>query len=1050
VEFAALVLLVGLLGPWAAPSRLVVDDFERRSLEGGTLVWQTEGTWAIAAGRLVARYRGRSPWPHAVASAVPPRAIPAGGLVAVDIIHGAQVRRPGYAALRLTDSASGAYIEVVSNCNDTTVGYRTSATDPKILPLPGPPRWWLNQPGRYAIRWCGEVPGTGESAFEILFSPRSGANLALLAKARVKGFQAPSLVELVVNSEDQARAAASVAFDNLTLEVSQGPDTPADFAATATPHDTVRLTWQDVAAESHYVLQRAAGRGDWEEIARPPANAIAWEDRHVRPSVQYRYRLRAENARGVSNWAPEAVALVPGPPLAPDRLTATVRDFGMVILRWRDNSANEQRFVIERREAGEWRTLKTVAANVESVEDWLPASGRAAYRLRAVNALGASPWSNVAEAVLPEPSPRLLKPCQPLIYNRADQLPVEGVELVFDKPVVPPGADAPLAFRLRALRHPWHRGAKLPEARITGIVYDGPRVRIRFVPPIPDMVEYRLEQVWPLKGPDGRAVWVPAVRVAVLLGDEDRDGFVEPAPGAALGKRLPMPPMPIGIMAEDVEWHTEDGAHNVEHIIGLMDAYAGIDFFRVNVWWDLLEPRQGNFDPTYLGFLRRVLEAAQRRQLPMEVGLRQVRWPLWVCNHGGFSNRLYDPRVAPKLAETWRRLAEFCHRYPVVFGYWPISEEYPKGGDIPNYLTCMNRVAEVLRKVHPGCVVKLRPADSPFRGGHEVTPIVTQRGPQDICMAAGVYPSGWQWDIANPTPLSTASFTNMEAFRYYAPEVQGGPNGLGEIGFRAAAGSSFGDPERLLAFERVMALAYDIGLEEFVIWGEAWTFSDPATYFPRLVAFRDALVRRPRHPGFDLRLVNDKAVNFAHPPYTKVANPDLSHIFRWLEERGYKFFITVPAAMRHQKEGQFKVSVNISELLALPRGEQLTFLERKLADVEPTGIILPWLGRRSYRQSITGLPCDIEIEFPDAQGTCDAVSLGPSLVQIYAPSGTLVRWRRPGESQWHDFTMPPDTRITFLQLEPSQAKPRERPPAGSTAAARSRGAAGSSRPPRRR
>ena len=191
MELPALVLLVGLLGPWAAPSRLVVDDFERRSLEGGTLMWQTTGTWAIAAGRLVTRYRGRSPWPHAVASVLPPRAIPAGGLVAVDIIHGAQVRRPGYAALRLTDSTSGAYIEVVSNCNDTTVGYRTSATDPKIIPLPGPPRWWVNQPGRYAIRWCGQVAGAGESAFEVLFSPKSGANLALLARPRVKGFRAP-------------------------------------------------------------------------------------------------------------------------------------------------------------------------------------------------------------------------------------------------------------------------------------------------------------------------------------------------------------------------------------------------------------------------------------------------------------------------------------------------------------------------------------------------------------------------------------------------------------------------------------------------------------------------------------------------------------------------------------------------------------------------------------------------------------------------------------------------------------------------------------------
>jgi len=1000
----------------APPSRVVLEDFQRKTLDGGPLAWHTHERWAIVAGRLMTSYRGRAQWPHAVASTVPPRAIPVGGMASVDIVHFARVRRPGYAALRLTDTASGAFIELVSNCNDTTVAYRTSDTDPQMRGLPGPPRWVMNQAGRYAIRWLGQVAGTGESTFEVLFAPRSDGNLAPLAKPRVKGFATPSLVELVVNSEDQARAAASVAFDNLRLEVCEGPDTPADFAATPTPAGAIRLTWQDVAAEERYIIQRAVGEGDWQQVARLEADAITWEDREVRPSVRYRYRLRAENPKGFSNWTPVAEALVPGPPLPPDELTATVREFGMVVLRWRDNSVNEDRFVVERRDDEAWRTLKTVAANVTSIEDWLPASGRAAYRVRAVCPQGASPWSNVAQAALPQPPPRLLEPSGPLIYNRQDQLPVESVELVFDRQVGPPPPEAPLAFRIRALRHPWH-DVELPEAKITAIVYDGTRVRIHFSPPVPDLAEYRIEQVAPLTGPEGGAVWVPAVRVGVLVGDEDRDGFVEPPPGQPLGKRLPMPPMPIGIMAEDIEWHTQDGAHNVEHIIGLMDAYEGIDFLRVNLWWDVLEPTQGQLDPTYVGFLRRVLEAAQKRQLPMEIGLRQVRWPLWVCNHPGFANRLYEPTAARKLADTWRRVASICHEYPVVFGYWPISEEYPKGGDIPKYLDCMRRVADALRRVHPGCVVKLRPADAPFQGGYEITPIVTQQGPQDICMAAGVYPSGWQWDIANPTPLSTASFTNMEAFRYFAPEVQGGPNGLGEVGFRATAKSTFGDPERLLAFQRVMALAYDIGLQEFVIWGESWTFSDPATYFPRLKTFHDALVRRPRHPGFDLQLVNDTNVDFSHPPYRKEAKPDISHIFRWLEERGYKFFLTVPAAMRHQKAKPFKTSLKLSDLLKLPRSEQLAFLEKQLADIEPTGVILPWLGRRSYRQSITGLPCEIEIEFPDAEGLCDAVSLSPTLVQIYAPSGTLVRWRRPGESEWHDFTMPPETRITFLELD---------------------------------
>jgi hypothetical protein len=474
--------------------------------------------------------------------------------------------------------------------------------------------------------------------------------------------------------------------------------------------------------------------------------------------------------------------------------------------------------------------------------------------------------------------------------------------------------------------------------------------------------------------------------------------------------------MPVGIMAEDIEWHTENGAHNVEHIIELMGAYKGVDFFRVNLWWDVLEPEQGTFDPKYVGFLRRVLAAAEKHQLPLEIGIRQVRWPLWACNHKGFHNGLYEPKVAAKFADTWQRLAALCHECPVVFAYWLISEEYPGSQDLKKYLAYVETVSKAVRAAHPGCVIKVRPAAEPFRGGLDVTPAVSQRGAQDICMAAGVYPTGWQWDINNPTPLSAASFNNMEAFRYYASEVQGGPNGVGEIGFRVPPGSKFGDAERLVAFQRCMSLAHDLSLLEFVIWGESWTFSDPASFLPKLLEFRDLLARRPRGAGFDLRLVNDTNADFAHPPYTKEAKPDLSPLFRWLDERGYRYFLTTPAAMPTQK-GQHKVSVALSELAKVGPPQQLARLAKALAGTAPTGVVLPWLDRSGYQQSLTGLPCDVEIQFPGAAGLCDAVSLSPTRLQVYAPPGTLVRWRRPSQAgDWTDFATPRDSLLTIIDL----------------------------------
>jgi len=1022
-SFVAIIAAASALLPGLAQSAQVLrDDFDRETLEGGPIAWKLRGAWGIADGQLVTRYRGREKWPHAWACYSAPKPMPLNGLVRVNAVHGAVVRKPGYLALRAVDRESKAHVEWVSHCNSTANQYRTSVSDPEFKPFPKPCQWVAKQAATVAFRWKGYDPQTGEGRVELLYAPKAAADaeLSLVALVAVKGLRRLDYFELVLNAEDQAAAAPTVALDEFRLELSEGPDVPFDFATQASANHRIQLTWRDVADEEAYVVQRAAGPADeWQGVARLPADTATYEDGKAQRSVLYRYRLRAESNKGHSSWTPVAEALIPGPPLAPSDLAARVRHTGLVEVEWRDNAVNEEQFVVERQEGEEqrWHTFKAIAANMGSVEDWMPATGPVRYRVRAVNPLGASAWSNIAVAKRPAPPPTVVAPAGRLVYARKQDLPVTSIDIAFDRPVSGDGKLAPGDFTIAAARHPWH-DVPLPEPEIASVTYDenARRARVVFAPAIPDLVEYRIGLGPTIVGDDGVPASAPPVRVAVLVGDEDRDGFVAPAPGERLGKRLAMPPMPIGIMAEDIEWHKDTGAHNVEHIIDLMDAYKGIDFLRINVWWDWLEPEQGEFDPTYVGFLRRLLAAAQARQLPLEIGLRQVRWPLWVCGHAGFSNRLYGPKAVPRVADTWRRLAAICHEYPVVFAYWPISEEYPGQRDLNNYLAFLGRFARAVRAVHPGCIIKARPAAVPFHGGHEVTTAVTQRGEQDLCMAAGVYPTGPQWDIHNPTPLSVGSFNNMQAFRYYAPEVLGGPNGVGEIGFRAAPGATFGDAERLLAFQRTMALTYDIGLLEYVIWGESWTFTDPATYFPRLVAFRDELTRRPRRPGFDLRLVIDTPASFAHPPYSKERKPDLSPVFRWLEERGYRFFLTVPAAMPQQK-GEFKASVKFSELAKLTFAEQVARLRQALEGVAPTGVVLPWLRRHTYRQSLTGLPCHVDIEFPGATGICDAVNLTDDVLQVYASPGTLVRWRRPGEAgDWHDFVTPEDSRLTIVNV----------------------------------
>ena len=455
------VVALSLLPRGAEAGEALQDDFDREKLEGGPVAWQLRGAWGIADGRLVTRYRGREKWPHAWACFSTPKPMAVNGVVRVDAVHSAVVRTPGYLALRAEDRESKAYIEWLSNCNNRANQYRTSVTDPEMKPFPKPCAWAPAQLATSALRWRGYDERAGAGSVELLYAPKAGAEaeLSLVALVAVRGLRRLDHFELVLNAENQGAAAPTVAFDNFRLELSEGPDVPLRFAAQATDDPRIALSWQDVAEEEAYLLQRATGpAGAWRELARLPADAAAYDDRATQPSVLYRYRLRAENLKGQSSWTPVAEALIPGPPLAPSDLTVRVRPTGLVSIEWRDNAVNEERFLIERQTDGDtrWHTFKTAASNIVSLEDWMPADGALRYRVRAVNRLGASTWSDVAVAQRPPPPPMVIAPAGRLIHAKEEDLPVGSVEIGFDQPVAGDGPLSPADFTIAAVKHPWH------------------------------------------------------------------------------------------------------------------------------------------------------------------------------------------------------------------------------------------------------------------------------------------------------------------------------------------------------------------------------------------------------------------------------------------------------------------------------------------------------------------------------------------------------------------------------------------------------------------
>lgn len=98
----------------------------------------------------------------------------------------------------------------------------------------------------------------------------------------------------------------------------------------------------------------------------------------------------------------------PPAPLGPGSLAATVTGPTEVNLTWRDNANNEDGFRVQRRERGTeaWTVIASVGTNNTSYQDsGLRTGATYEYRVFAFNAGGESPFSNIAQVIMPEAPP---------------------------------------------------------------------------------------------------------------------------------------------------------------------------------------------------------------------------------------------------------------------------------------------------------------------------------------------------------------------------------------------------------------------------------------------------------------------------------------------------------------------------------------------------------------------------------------------------------------------------------------------------------------------
>jgi fibronectin type 3 domain-containing protein len=176
---------------------------------------------------------------------------------------------------------------------------------------------------------------------------------------------------------------------------------PTELKATARSASEIALAWKDNSDnETAFEIQRKR-TGDFARAALAEANATGYTDQGLASNTTYTYRVRATNDDSDSGWSNESSATtILAAPAPPSSFKATGLSSRRILLTWRDNSANEERFELERKPSGgAFVPAAAPPADATRFEDGeLTPDTTFTYRLRAVNAAGSSAWTDESSA----------------------------------------------------------------------------------------------------------------------------------------------------------------------------------------------------------------------------------------------------------------------------------------------------------------------------------------------------------------------------------------------------------------------------------------------------------------------------------------------------------------------------------------------------------------------------------------------------------------------------------------------------------------------------
>ncbi|MFA5794465.1 MAG: fibronectin type III domain-containing protein [Candidatus Brocadiia bacterium] len=244
-------------------------------------------------------------------------------------------------------------------------------------------------------------------------SYNSGNYTATFSPSAQLAYNTTHTVTLSIAARDLYDNAITGTYSSTFRTVSDLPNTPSSFTATALSYSQIRLAWQDTSTnETGFEIESSPDGATWSSLYLAPPNTTIYVNSSLTASTTYYYRIKAFNLSGNSNYSSSVSATtfaIPTiPPNAPTGLSATAVSSAKVNLSWTDASTDEEGFYIERKVAGgTYARIATLMPNIVIYSDTtgLSATTTYYYRLQSFSVAGNSSYCTEKSVVTPAPAP---------------------------------------------------------------------------------------------------------------------------------------------------------------------------------------------------------------------------------------------------------------------------------------------------------------------------------------------------------------------------------------------------------------------------------------------------------------------------------------------------------------------------------------------------------------------------------------------------------------------------------------------------------------------